>query len=231
VDEVIAEFLRAELYHKEFDRYRSAFRSLVDGPDLNNDAENRLRKWLLFQRRGKLWRELPPDTVWWEVKLRNEDLARIRAFPRNDWRRFAKDGLSLLAVVQNIGRRPAALPRDPFIVKLQEIKAALRDQQAPRSILLIGENREGPLTIIEGNHRMAAGVLLDPDSTVQRFRFYCGLSAAMTQCCWYETDLRSLLRYAFHRIWYVGDDRGSRLPSEFSARPIAQEPSREVEVN
>jgi len=62
------------------------------------------------------------------------------------------------------------------------------------------------LTIVEGNHRMAAAMLESPATVKQRFRFYCGLSPHMTQCCWYQTDLATLSRYAKNIVRYMFQD-------------------------
>ncbi len=80
-EEVIAEFLRSEFHHPEFDEYRQQFDYLVQKPDLNSSRENSVRQALLFLRRGAMWRELPADTEWFEVELIPADLARIRFFP------------------------------------------------------------------------------------------------------------------------------------------------------
>ena len=86
-DEAISEFLKGEFYQREFDRYREPFLEVVTCPDLSNAADNRLRRALLYRRRGRLWREIPADTEWWEVELQRSDLERIRVFPRDQWRR------------------------------------------------------------------------------------------------------------------------------------------------
>src|SRR5207248_2119374 len=75
--EVIAEFLRAEFYQPEFDRYREEFGKVVADADLVDERENAIRKALLFRRRGRLWRELPDDTQWWEIQLQPADLPRV----------------------------------------------------------------------------------------------------------------------------------------------------------
>ena len=53
---MIAEFLRNEFHHREFDEDRGKFQPLVEDPDLGSPAENALRRALLFRRRGALWR-------------------------------------------------------------------------------------------------------------------------------------------------------------------------------
>jgi hypothetical protein len=76
----------------------------------------------------------------------------------------------------------------------------------PEAVLLIGIDEYRALTIIEGNHRMAAAMLTTPDSAHRRFRFYCGLSPDMNLCCWHNTDLRSLARYGRHVVRYMFHD-------------------------
>ena len=98
----VAEFLRGEFYHREFDAYRQDFKHLVEQADLDDPQENFIRRALLFRRRGRLWRELPPGMQWWEVELTASDLARLRSFPRNDWRRFAGGGFYLSEMIGRI---------------------------------------------------------------------------------------------------------------------------------
>ena len=101
-EEIIAEFLRGEFYHPEFDLYRRDFQHIVDHADLDHPQENFIRRALLFRRRGRLWRELPPDVEWWEIEMSAADLGRLRSFPRNDWRRFASGGFYLKGMVRRI---------------------------------------------------------------------------------------------------------------------------------
>ena len=205
-DEIVAEFLRGEFYHPEFDPYRRDFKRLVEQADLDDPQENFIRRALLFRRRGRLWRELPPGMEWWEVELRASDLSRLRSFPRNDWRRFAGGGFYL---AEMIGRIRAELTRGQssrFLKKLGEIATDLQQSHVPDAVLLIGIDGYHPLTIVEGNHRMAAALLTMPESAHRRFRFYCGLSPNMNLCCWHHTDLRSLSRYARHTFRYMFRD-------------------------
>ena len=205
-EEIVAEFLRGEFYHPEFDPYRRDFTHLVEQPDLGHPHENFIRRAFLFHRRGRLWRELPADTEWWEIELTAHDLARLRSFPRNEWRRFAGGGFYLTEMVGRIEAELARGRHGRFLKKLGAIATDLRGSQVPNAVLLIGIDEHYPLTIIEGNHRMAAAMLAMPESAHRRFRFYCGLSPNMNSCCWHKTDLRSLTRYAGHTLRYMFRD-------------------------
>jgi O-antigen/teichoic acid export membrane protein len=205
-EEIVAEFLRGEFYHPEFDSYRRDFKHLVEQADLDHPHENFIRRALLFRRRGRLWRELPADTEWWEIELTPRDLQRLRSFPRNDWRRFASKGYYLTQMVGRIEAEMARGQHGRFLKKLEEIASDLQGSEVPDAVLLIGIDEHHPLTIIEGNHRMAAALLAMPESAHRRFRFYCGLSPKMNSCCWHRTDLRSLTRYARHTVRYMFHD-------------------------
>jgi len=206
--EVIAEFLRGEFYHPVFDPYRADFKTLVEKSDLDHPQQNSIRRALLFRRRGRLWRELPADTEWWEIELTAIDLRRLQSFPRNEWRRFAGDDFFLMEMVDRIGRELARQRRkSPFLAKLEAIASDLDGGEVPDAVLLIGTDECHPLTIIEGNHRMAAAMLTMPELAHRRFRFFCGLSPNMTSCCWHKTDLKSLARYARHTLRYIFCDR------------------------
>ena len=201
-EEIVAEFLRGEFYHPDFDPYRCDFKHLVEHADLDRPCENMIRRALLYCRRGRLWRELPADTEWWEIELTSRDLIRLQSFPRNEWRRFAGGVFQLTEMVGRIEAELARGQQSPFLTKLAAIACDLREGRVPDAVLLIGTDAQHALTIIEGNHRMAAAMLTMPEEAHRRFRFYCGLSPDMNSCCWHKTGVRSLARYARHTIGY-----------------------------
>jgi MFS family permease len=205
-EEIIAEFLRSEFYHPDFDPYREDFKHLVEHADLEHPHENSIRRALLFRRRGGLWRELPAGTEWWEIELTRRDFSRLRSFPRNEWRRFTGGGFYLTEMVRRAEAGLARGQQSQFLEKLKEIARDLRTSHVPDVVLLIGTDEHHPLTILEGNHRMAAAMMTMPESAHRRFRFYCGLSPNMDTCCWHETNLRSLTRYARHTVRYMFRD-------------------------
>ncbi len=212
--EVIAEFLRNEFYHPEFDSDRDRFQQWVTNPDITNEADNALRRALLFRRRGSMWRELPAGTEWWEVKVSPEDLSRIRVFPRAQWRRIASGSFLLTDIVQRIRSFNTGSSRTgSFISRLRALSAQLRAIEDRSGVLLIGVDESQPLTIIEGNHRITAAMLASPSIALNRFRYFCGFSPRMTECCWYQTNLTNLWRYARNRLKVLTYDREAEFAS------------------
>jgi O-antigen/teichoic acid export membrane protein len=201
-DEVIAQFLQGEFYQNEFRRYRDSFAALVNRPDLNDPYENVLRRALLFRRRGLLWRQLPIDTDWWEVELSAEDLHRVRVFARRQWLRYGAPGFSFLGTIERIRERIASNSQDPFIAKLHSLSEEIEQNVEYSSVILITVDESTPMTILEGNHRMTAAALVSPETAHQRFRFVCGFSPHMPECCWYRTDVSTLWKYAVNTIAY-----------------------------
>lgn len=202
--EVISEFLKGEFYNREYDQDRDRFEFVVQEPDLNDNVENTVRRALLFRRRASMWRELPENTQWWEVGLELGDLERLNVFPRAQWRSIARGNFRALHVAELIRLRfnPAANPGD-LSAKIHALRA-LMGLEGPRStILLIGRDENQPVTVLEGNHRFVAALLLPREMMLRRLRVVCGFSPNMDRCCWYKTTLPNLARYLKNRIQHL----------------------------
>ena len=209
--EVIAEFLRSEFHHPEFEEYRGEFEYLVNAPDLESHRENALRRALLFLRRGAMWRELPEDTEWFMVELRRQDLDRIRFFPRAQWRRVAEGSFYLTDMVESLRSKWQESPEDEFFRKLRRMSLPVQDRLVNPTVLLIGVDAKSPLTILDGNHRMAAAMLARPPAALENFQFICGLSRSMTRCCWYRTNVNTLSRYLTNLLRHIFYDPESDI--------------------
>jgi O-antigen/teichoic acid export membrane protein len=209
--EVIAEFLRSEFHHPEFEEYRQDFGHLVRNPNLESHRENALRRALLFLRRGAMWRELPEDTRWFQVDLRRSDLTRIRFFPRAQWRRVAEGSFFLTDMIECLRAKKQESADDEFFRKLDRIAGPVQESLVNPTVLLIGVDEWRPLTILDGNHRMAAAMLAQPPAPLESFQFICGLSPAMTRCCWYRTNVSTVTRYLTNLLRHIFYDPESDL--------------------
>jgi hypothetical protein len=205
--EVIAEFLKNEFYQEEFHEDREQFEQLVLGAQITDETANALRRALLFRRRGHMWRELPSDTQWWEVQIEPADLERVSVFPRAQWRRMANGSFLLKDIVRRIKSKPFRGRTRDFIAKIQALSYYLRTHDDKSAVLLIGVDDENPVTVLEGNHRLAAALLAAPEVLQNRFRIFCGFSPFMSKSCWYQTNVPNLWRYARNRARNLFYDR------------------------
>jgi hypothetical protein len=198
-DEVIAEFLRSDFEGAEFRKYQDTMRELVSTPNFTNVHDNAKRRALLFLRHHSLWKEVPEGTEWYEVQVSEANLYQIRVFPRAQWRKLAKGNFSITEVKNHFHARQHRVDTK-FLKKIDAIETRLaEDDPGFSAVILIGVNNSDPMTVIDGNHRLAAAVLSSPPR-LAKLRFICGLSPHMAECCWYKTNLFSLLRYAKHRL-------------------------------
>jgi hypothetical protein len=198
--EVISEFLKNEFYQQEYDRDREQFEQMVLDPDVTNEMQNAIRRALLFRRRGHMWRELPADTHWWEVEIESQDLPNIRVFPRAHWRKISNGSFVLGDIVQRIRDMPVNGHYLPVISKIQLIRYRLQRETIQSAVVLIGMDEKRPVTILEGNHRFTAAMLVSPHRARTSFRILCGFSPRMMECCWYVTNLQTLWRYLRNRL-------------------------------
>jgi O-antigen/teichoic acid export membrane protein len=205
-EEVIAEFLRNDLESPEFEPYRGVLDRLVIAPDLWDDKENALRRALFNLRHGSLWRQLPAKTRWFETEIHVQDFPRIRVFPRAHWRKLALGDFGIMPVAQRVlDRRFRDRATETFRAKIDDLREHMERDGVGGAVLLIGQSESSPLTVLDGNHRLVAALLASPES-VERLRFFCGLSARMPLCCWYQTNLITLARYGLNMLQHVTRD-------------------------
>jgi hypothetical protein len=178
---------------------------------LASDRENSIRRALLFLRRGAMWRELPEDTRWFQVRLTKEDLDRVRFFPRAQWRRVAQGSFYLTDMVECLRSQWQEASEDDFFGKLRRMSNSVQQNLVDPTVLLIGVDDQSPLTILDGNHRIAAAMLAEPPASLESFAFICGLSPAMTHCCWYRTNVNTLWRYLTNLLRHIFHDPESEI--------------------
>jgi hypothetical protein len=201
-DEVIAEFLRSDFSKPVFRQYREMLGEIVTSPNLDDAAENEKRRALFFLRHQALWNELPPGTKWHELQVKDEDLGRIRVFPRAQWRKIARGNFSITKVAECLSRRGNIID-ESLLIKIDAIRnRLLADDPVFGPVLLIGTSKDEHLTILDGNHRLVAAMLATP-SRVHTLRFLAGISPRMMECCWYNTNLSSLFRYGRNLLKHV----------------------------
>lgn len=201
---MIAIFLRGEFHFPEFDGDREQFATVVNDLASSGRDGADARRRLLYRRRGHLWRELPNDTEWWEVEVEAEDVRNMKVFTRRHWKRMDPKDHSVPTFAE--GMRSARVSRIPAVeaAKIFALQERISEGCAGNdTILLVGVDERQPATILEGNKRVIAAYLADPELIVSRFRFLLGISSAMSQCIFYEHTPANFRNYLWHRLTYA----------------------------
>ncbi|HZU33946.1 MAG TPA: hypothetical protein VFB79_22730 [Candidatus Angelobacter sp.] len=204
--EIIAEFLKGEFFHKEYDADRDRFEAIVNHPDLTDERENEIRRALLFRRRDTMWWELPEDRQWWEVEFAPTDVEKVSVFPRAHWRKLAKGDFKALHVAQKVREQLEQEKYNDFAVKMAAIQNSIEHNGAPNGLIVfLGIDEHGPVTLLEGNHRFIASILTPGQVKLQGARMIGVFSPNMEQCCWYKTNFQTLFRCLKNRIQHMWD--------------------------
>jgi hypothetical protein len=164
--EVIAAWLQAEAASPRFGhhlRLTDVDRRIIERPDLNDPAENSLRRQLL-RYRDDILTTIPDDTGWWAAELSADDLFGLLAINYPAWEIYSGGTGRLLHVAEAVrdGARPAsddALIQDGLVAIRENVEGICRALEAgrpPGPLILLGRRAEGPFTVIEGNKRAAA---------------------------------------------------------------------------
>lgn len=167
VHNMVASFLRAERHHYEclddFDR----FSSWIDRPDISCPDQNHARLRMLYYKRKRLVGEIPPDTVWYEVSyLTEQDLDWLLVIARCGW-----DDPGHMNELRKVA-----------VIKMLSLTIPPSEWQP---IILWGHTEQGPFTILEGNHRLAAYCWSQTDEPL-KVPVIVGLSP--TPCLWHKPD-------------------------------------------
>jgi hypothetical protein len=195
-DQVIAEFLNSDLNHPDFQDMDRAH-GLISEPNQHHTDVIAKRRALLLAKRRSLWEELPSKTEWHEVKINEDALDLIRVFPRSQWRTLARGNYSVVRVTESLRSGQYTLD-NRFLSKIATLAEQLSHREGELgTVILLGIHERGPLTVLDGNHRLVAALLSSP-AGLSKLRFMCGFSPRMTQCCWYKTNLSTLVRYGKH---------------------------------
>jgi anti-anti-sigma regulatory factor len=231
-DDVIAEFLKSDFRSPAFRAYHKTMASVVSTPNLDDIGENAKRRALLFIRHLALWKELPTGTAWYEVELNEPDLDQVRVFPRAQWRKLAHGSFAITEISAGLRTRQHLLDAR-FMSKLSGIRDQLAETEPGFSaVILIGVDENKPLTVLDGNHRIAAAMLTEPNS-LKQLRFLCGLSPRMTECCWYNTNLLTLFRYGRHvlgRTFHNADAALVKVLNDYDVEGTSEGASEEAIV-
>jgi hypothetical protein len=192
--EMVALFLRTEL---PSDRWGNEFQALLEcaglpervvtDPDLDDEAENQARLWLLTQFRGyskrtEIFEGFPYNVCWRWMTITPAELASVRFIDYDYWvelsggTRLAVDAAARIRA----GVAPFGVPNDGLLGMAQAVACGARFPP----LILLTTRPGGDLVVLEGHVRLTA-YMLARDRLPPELEVLVGCSPAMTSWgCW-----------------------------------------------
>jgi len=181
-DEMVVAFLQAELSSSRYERHirkgladLGAKSRVIEQPNLADQLENDMRRWLLSYRgyplRAGLFTNFPHDVQWRRVELDLADLRDLRYIRHPNWTNLS-NGTRLVQDGALSVREHSSDPRFEQIVGIAE---GIRNGVCFPALIAV-QNESDYLVLVEGHSRATAYVFESFGETVEAF---VGSSASM----------------------------------------------------
>ena len=182
IDHVISEWLKAEWYKSYFDTEREKHNQIVLYPDILNIEENEIRKKLLETVRYDVIAPLYTLSVTWYCLTvsTQKEYEKFSIIPVGNWYEISGGTFQVKDVPANL--RYDAGHKADILKKVDFLKTHKRFNER---MIVVGTS-ESDLTIIEGNHRMAASLIHMQNNNIEEFpqKIIAGFSDHITKYRW-----------------------------------------------
>ena len=178
-DEVYHQFLRSEIRNYTPDD-QEVLLPVLNAPDFKDVEQNFLRRTALYSRRWKLLSQLPDPLEWRFGHLESPEISDLYVPKNCGWDSFCP-GNRLTSI-----RYPEGCSEETRR-KIRQISNEVLKPDFDRTLILIGQDEDGPFTILDGNHRAAAimSTTRDGRKLSAAIPSYLGLSPRMNLCIWF----------------------------------------------
>jgi hypothetical protein len=166
----------------------------------------------VIRDRNPLINTIPIDTRWFKVRIHKGDLRFVQVINEPaSWNILSCWKVTLNIVVKNcttFSQKPPNIPnvqlpngipwpkyfRD-LLDSLANFRAQAGNQEHNLTLILLASSREGPFTILEGNHTAVAlyyrHFVDHPEIRWRACTSYVGISISMPFCLWYHANTYS----------------------------------------
>jgi hypothetical protein len=178
-DEVYWKFLSNELYC--FNTTSRCFlEPFLKSPKFDDLSQNAQRRNALYARREPLLAKLPAAISWQSGELQTTELAELRTIKNCGWNQLCPDNVLRNVIYPQLASNEARQ-------KIDGLLHSVRDPGFDKTLILIGQSKSGPFTILDGNPRAVALFLnlRDGRSADGAIPIYLGLSPLMNLCLWF----------------------------------------------
>lgn len=182
-DEVIAEFLFAEINSDRFkERILNALGdqdlNLLIKPNLNDEAENQLRRDILGQTRGfgrntDLFENFPTEVKWYKAFFDRQDLNEVMYINYSYWNELSSNTRLPMQASKNIMNQIEVfgISNQGFL----DINLALKNGKTLPRLIFVSMNENSRVVVLEGHARLTA-YFLDNDNIPDELEVIIGFS-------------------------------------------------------
>lgn len=163
-DEVVAEFLKAEINSKRFgDKIKNALDSaepsIISNPDITDATQNQFRKRLLGKVRGygnntELFEDFPPEVIWHKAIFSRKDLCSVMYINYSYWNELSGNSRLPMDAAKNIqnGIEVFGVSNDGF----KDIHLDIKLGYTFPKMIFITANEKARIVVLEGHARITA---------------------------------------------------------------------------
>lgn len=182
-DEVIAEFLFAEINSDRFNEeilhaLGDHDLNLLIKPNLNDQAENQIRRDILGQTRGfgrntDLFENFPTEVKWYRALFDRQDLNKVMYINYSYWNELSSNTRLPLQASKNIMNHIEVfgISNEGFL----DINLALKNGKVFPRLIFVSMNENSRVVVLEGHARLTA-FYLDKDYIPDELEVFIGLS-------------------------------------------------------
>ena len=187
-DEVIAEFLLAEIHSSRFRKniikaLGGHDLSIITEPDLRNVEENNLRKYILGEARGyalneDLFENFPHDVKWYSASFTKQELCNVLYIDYSYWNELSNGTRLPGDAARNInnGVNVFGVSNEGF----QKIHVDMMKGMVFPRLIFVSRNENSRIVVLEGHARLTA-YLLDEEHIPEELEVIIGYSESFYQ--------------------------------------------------
>lgn len=188
-DEVIAEFLKAEINSGRFREsivvaLQGQDETILHQPDLSHNKENDIRRQVLAETRGfgqnkELFEDFPDDVDWYKAVIEKKELDQVMYIDYSYWNELSNHTRLPMHARENIENdvRVFGASNQTFI----EISSALKEGKVFPRLILMSINKSSKIVVLEGHARIT-GYYLEPTLIPENLEVIIGYSEGFKEC-------------------------------------------------
>ena len=188
-DEMIIEFLKAEINSKRFGKTiidalnkKKKSKNIIINPNLEDKKENQFRRKLFGEVRGfgknkDIFEDFPKDVKWYKARITKKELGKIKYIDYSYWNKLSNGTRLPVQAAKNInaGVKIFNVSNEGFL----EILSVIKNKKTFPPMIFVAKNKKSRIVVLEGHARLTA-FFIEPKYIPKTMDVIIGYSEKMT---------------------------------------------------